>query len=127
MRTTVFLPSLLLTLALPLFTSTAQAQTSHPPPPPSAGSNWERVRVLPINTPIYLTTKKTISCKLQAVDAESLTCTHGTFQRTDIKAVKLPRRTLSTLLATGVGAGTGAIIGFAVGTNGTESSFFGKN
>jgi len=127
MRTfTALLPSLLLTLAMPIVAQTAPSNASS-----AAGSNWQRVQTLPPNASLYVTAnKKTASCHLKSVDAETLTCTHGkdtTFQRTEITAVKLQHHGRSTLIATGVGGGTGAIIGFAVGTRGNDNSFFGKN
>jgi hypothetical protein len=95
----------------------APAQQPSTPAGPPAGSNWQRVQALPIGASIQVQARKSHSnCKLKSVDADTLTCTHGKdlmFQRTDILAIKIPRRGRSTLIAAGIGAGAGAIVGAA--------------
>jgi hypothetical protein len=92
--------------------ATAQQPATQPTPPP-AGSNWQHVQALPFGTKIYVTTRTRVSaleCTLTVVDADSLTCTHGTstiFQRSEIKAVKLPHRGRSTAILGGIGAALG--------------------
>jgi hypothetical protein len=89
----------------------AQPSTASPPP---AGSNWQHVQALPAGTSIYVKAGgSTKQCSLTSVDADNLTCTRGkptTFQRTAIKSIKVPRRTLSTLILAGAGAGLGVIV-----------------
>jgi hypothetical protein len=99
--------------------------------PASAGSNWARVQVLPAGKTINVKTKdRHMVCKLVSVDADMLRCSdHAkdvTFQRAEIVSVKIPRRGRSTLIGFGIGAGTGAVIGFAGATN-SGNGFFGAN
>jgi hypothetical protein len=107
--------TILLALALvPVLSAPAQQPTQQPVSPP-AGSNWQHVQALPVGASINVKARKShAGCKLKSVDADSLTCTHGkdlVFQRADILSVKIPRRGRSTLIAMGVGAGVGAIVG----------------
>lgn len=94
----------------------AAAQQPAPPAPP-AGSNWQRVQALPVGTSIQLNAgKRHQDCTIRSVDAETLTCAQGkqpTYQRSEITSIKISRRGRSTLIAMGVGAGVGAIVGAA--------------
>lgn len=106
--------------------SSAQGQQHSQAPLP--GSNWERVRALPANSMVYVDASSHHGrCSLEAVDAESLTCTSGkkdsVVQRADIKSIKLSHRGRSTALAAGVGAGIGAILGAAGTSSGNGGGF----
>jgi hypothetical protein len=107
MRNFVFAIALLSTLS-----SAAQQPTQ-----PRAGSNWQHVQVLPVGASISVKSRTSHqNCILKSVDADTLTCTHGkdiVFQRPDIRSITIPRRGRSTLIATGIGIGAGAILGAA--------------
>jgi hypothetical protein len=107
----------------------APAQQPAAPAQPPAGSNWQHVQALPVGQSINVTAKAShASCKLKSVDSDSLTCTHGkdiVFQRADIVSIKVPRRGRSTLIAMGIGAGAGAVVGAATsGCSATEKNSF---
>jgi hypothetical protein len=106
-----------------LAASSAPAQQPAAPAPPPAGSNWQRVQALPVGQSIDVTAKAShANCKLKSVDADTLTCTQRkdiVFQRADILSVKVPRRGRSALIGTAIGAGAGAVFGFASGRNGS--------
>jgi hypothetical protein len=115
-------------LAIALATaSAAPAQTAAPPD----GSSWQRVQALPVGSSLQVKASKSHArCKLKSVDVDTLTCTgkKGTaFQRTDILAITIPRRGRSTLIAMGIGAGAGAIVGAATSGCSTaeKNSWFG--
>jgi hypothetical protein len=105
MRTSLFALALVPALAV------AAQQPAAPLPPP--GSNWQHVQALPSGTSLYVNANgDTRRCTLTSVDADTLTCAHGkqmTFQRTAIKSIKIPRRTASTLITAGLGAGVGVV------------------
>ena len=86
-----------------------------------AGSNWQDVQVLPAGTSIHVDASgHSRICDLKSVDAESLTCTHHkdyVFSRTEIKSIKLVRRSRSTPLGIAIGATTGAVAGAAAYNN----------
>ena len=107
MRT--FLLALMLAPAL----SAPTQQPAQQPVAPPAGSNWQHVQALPSGTSLYVNANgDTRRCTLTSVDADTLTCAHGkqmTFQRTAIKSIKIPRRTASTLITAGLGAGVGVV------------------
>jgi hypothetical protein len=113
-------------LAIALSTaSAAPAQTAAPP----AGSNWQNVQALPNGSSIQVQAHKNhANCTLRSVDADTLTCTNKkdiVFQRADILAIKIPRRGRSTLIATGIAAGAGAVVGAATsGCSTTEKNSF---
>ncbi len=82
------------------------------------GSSWQRVKVLPANTPLHVTTDHGgQSCRLFAVTDEALTCTKrnnaaGTvLSRSEIKGIKLTHHVRSTLVGAAAGGGIGAISG----------------
>jgi hypothetical protein len=106
----------------------AAAQQPTPQTPP-AGSNWQHVQALPIGASLDIKAKKShLTCKLKSVDDDSLTCAQGkdiVLQRMDILTIKIPRRGRSTLIGTAIGGGTGALIGFGIGTSGP--GWFGNN
>jgi hypothetical protein len=101
----------LVLLAAEVAYATAQQPAQQLVQAPPAGSNWQNVEALPAGTSIYVsTTARTMSCTLTKVNAESLACTHGkatVFQRTEIATIKLPRRTRSSAILAGIGAGVG--------------------
>jgi len=102
-------------LKLLVTTVLATAIVSRAQPPaastPPEGSNWQHVQALPLGTSIHVKAQhKSVSCALKSVEADSVTCLHGTeitFQRADIKSITIPRRGASTLVMAGVGAGVG--------------------
>ena len=100
-------------LAFTTLSASAQQPAQQPVQPP-AGSNWSHVEALPAGTNIYVTTRSgTMKCSLAAVDADSLTCTHGkstVFERSKVMAVKLPHRGLSTAILGEAGAGLGVAV-----------------
>jgi hypothetical protein len=99
----------------------AHAQT------PALPSDWSRVQSLPTQT---LVTVKTddhkFTCAIVAVTADQLTCPQKVFSRTEIKTIKLPRKSKSTLggllIGAGIGAGAGAGIGAAI-NSGDKGSY----
>jgi hypothetical protein len=122
--------TILLALALvPTLSARAQQSAQQPTPaPPPAGSNWQHVQALPVGASINIKARKShAGCKLKAVDADTLTCTHGKdliFQRADIVTIKIPHRGRSTLVGVGLGAGVGALIGAATGSKGCSGQAF---
>ena len=113
-----------LPLALCLLAATsANAQT------PAAGSDWSRVQALPVGTGLHINGNPHTTCTFASADADSITCTKSskpvTYPRAGIKSIKLTHRGRSTLVGLGIGAGTGAVIGFAAGTS--KDSFWGDN
>lgn len=121
----------LLTMALAITLAAPAQQGAVQPPRPAEGSNWQHVQALPAGTSIQVKASKShANCKLKSVDADALTCTSRkdlVFQRTDILTIKIPRRGRSTLIAMGIGAGTGAIVGAATSGCSTaeKNSFLG--
>jgi hypothetical protein len=103
-------------LAFTTFAGTSvSAQQSVTPPP--AGSDWQHVQALPIGASIQVQARKShANCNLKSVDADTLTCTHRkdiVFQRADILTIRVPRRGRSALAGMGIGAGAGAVFGYA--------------
>jgi hypothetical protein len=89
----------------------------------AAGSNWQRVQQLPLHTRVHVSAdSKSRLCSIDKVDETQLICSagrvvessHFTFQRGDIKSIKLSRQMRSTLVGAGVGAAAGAVIGVAI-------------
>jgi uncharacterized protein YcfJ len=107
---------LLLSLAL-VSAIQASAQQSALPAP-TAGSDWRQVEALPAGASINVKARtRHANCKLKSVNADTLTCNQPkevVFQRTEILTIKIPRRGRSSLIATGIGAGAGAIVGAAI-------------
>ncbi|MGA2437598.1 MAG: hypothetical protein ABSF57_03680 [Acidobacteriaceae bacterium] len=115
-------------LALTTLSASAQ-QTAQQPAQPPAGSNWQHVQALPVGASINVKARTShASCTLKSVSADSLTCTHGkdiVIQRSDILTIQISRRGRSTLIAMGIGAGAGAIVGAATsGCSATEKNSF---
>jgi hypothetical protein len=82
---------------------------------PAAGSNWDHLKALPPATKLHVSADKGgATCKLVSVDDATLICGKHTFQRPDVKSVKLTRYGLSYGVGAAVGAGAGAGIGLAV-------------
>ena len=91
-------------------------------PIPDAGSNWSRVKALPVNTRLHVSTDHGgKSCRVFAVTDDALTCaTHSNvagavLQRPGIKRIKLTHYLRSSLVGAGIGAGSGAITGGVLG------------
>jgi hypothetical protein len=112
-------------IALP---ATAQTAAAPQPAPaqvvpqtaPPAGSNWQHVMALPINTDVHVAARKSHAlCTLKRIDDNSLTCERDTgvgtkeltFQRNEIKTIKLARRGRSAFIGASIGAGAGATAG----------------
>jgi hypothetical protein len=106
----LLISTVLFAVAVPAF---AQQAVSHPP----EGSDWHKVQVLPVGTPIYVTVGKHITrCVLMNVDADSVTCNNGkdtAFQRSEVNALKVSHRTRSTLVGLGLGWAVSGILGVA--------------
>ena len=110
-------------LALVLFASALHAQQTPPSTTQAiAGSNWERVKALPADTGVHVTTDhggKT--CHIFAVTDDTLTCAKGSnaagavLQRTEIKHIKLTHYVRSALVGAGIGGGIGATVGAIAG------------
>jgi hypothetical protein len=97
----------------------------------AAGANWQRVQQLPLHTQIHIKAdSKDRVCSIDTVDEGHLSCStggvvkgrHYTYQRSEIKSIKLPHYVRSTLLATAIGASAGAITGFEASKNSSEYS-----
>ena len=59
---------------------------------PAAGSNWDHLKALPAETRLHVSADKGgATCKLASVDDAMLVCGKHTFQRADVKSVKLTR------------------------------------
>jgi hypothetical protein len=96
-------------------TSAAFAQS------PAAGSNWDRLKALPAETKLHVSADKGgATCKLVSVDDAALVCGKHTFQRAEVKSIKLTRYGTSY----GVGAATGAGVGAGVGVALTSGDSF---
>jgi len=101
-----------------------------------AGSDWQHVMALPAGTRIVVKAKtRHLTCNLKAVDVATLTCGPSgvlgdpkdvVLPQAEIRLIKIKRRGRSALIGAGIGAGTGAIIGFAATTN-SGNWLFGPN
>ncbi len=91
---------------------------------PAAGSNWEHLKALPATTKLHVSADKGgATCKLVSVDDATLVCGKNTFQKADVKSVKLTRYGTSYGVGAAIGAGAGAGIGLAA----TSGDSFFKN
>jgi hypothetical protein len=106
--------ALILSLTLPV-----SAQTS-------AITGWQRVEGLLPHTEVYVRSdKQKVRCSVDSVTDDTLTCSQAVFSRAEIKSIKLPHRSTSTIgglvIGAGIGAGVGAGIGSAInsGNKGT--------
>jgi hypothetical protein len=114
LRAVIVLSSaLILSLTLP-------AQTS-------AITGWQRVEGLPTHTEVYVRSdRQKVKCSVDSVTDDRLTCSQTVFSRAEIKSIKLPRRSTSTigglLIGAGIGAGVGAGIGSAI-NSGNKGSY----
>ena len=128
----------LFALSSPIGAAVAQSaatQTPAPAKPPAqtaapAGSNWQRVLALPLGTYLHVGARtRHLPCTLKAVDPDTLTCERDTgvgtrevtFQRTEIKTIKLARRGRSALVGASIGGGAGALGG---GIYGLHNNYF---
>ncbi len=117
-----------LAAVLCLSAATARSQT------PSAGANWQRVQALPPNTLIAVKAQsRHETCRLVRVDDDSLQCARkpgsgqtDTFQKGEIKSIKIPRRGRSAWIGAGVGGAALGAAAFASTTNSSDD-FFGPN
>jgi hypothetical protein len=97
--------------------SVLHAQNGPASTQPKAGSNWERVKALPVQTNLHITSDhggKT--CRIFAVTDDTLTCAKGSnpgaiLQRAEIKHIKLTHYGRSTAVGAAIGAGIGATAG----------------
>lgn len=114
MRNVLF-PLLLVALSLQ---ASAQA--------PAAGSDWQHLKAVPLHIKVHVAADKiSRTCHIEAVTDDVLQCSkdvfghnaHYTFQRGEVKSVKLTRYTGSTLGGAAIGAGAGAAVGFGLTTN----------
>ncbi|MGD0798564.1 MAG: hypothetical protein ABR910_12655 [Acidobacteriaceae bacterium] len=130
MRSTFLLAAILAAIQATCPASQAVAQNAPTAPPPPAGSNWQHVQALPINTDIHVQARTRRSlCTLKAVDADTLTCERNTgvgvkqltFWRSEIRTIKLARRGRSGVFGGLIGAGAGALAG---GIGGLHSHYF---
>jgi hypothetical protein len=102
----------------------ATAQQSTPASPP--GAKWQHVQALPEGTSIRLrATSRSAACKLENVDADSLTCASGTdkevvFQRGEVKWIKIHHRGRSAAAGGAIGIGLGTGSGVANGALGGD-------
>ena len=124
-------PSLLLAAAVFLSPVAALAQSSSSAATAApAGSDWQHVKALPIGTYLHVYGQKKKSlCTLTAIDDESLTCSRDTgvgtkpvsFQRAEIRTIKIARRGHSAL----IGAAALGAAGAAAGSiQGATSNYF---
>jgi len=90
------------------------------------------VQALPPGTSLHINGKPHTTCVFASADADSITCTKSgktptvTYPRAGISSIKLTHRGRSTLVGLGIGAGAGAIVGFATGSS-PNDGFFGPN
>ncbi|WP_263373792.1 hypothetical protein [Granulicella aggregans] len=88
-----------------------------------AGSNWDHLKALPAQTRIHVSADKGgATCKLLSVDDATLVCGKHTFQRANVKSVKLTRYGISTAIGAGIGAGVGVGVGVGLAVEKTASS-----
>ncbi len=92
-------------------------------PAPSSGHTWASVQALAPNTSLHISARThNAHCRLKSVDADTLTCAAGakteTYQRTDIKSIKVPHLGRSIAAGLGIGAAGGFIGGAASGGSG---------
>jgi hypothetical protein len=116
LRAVIVLP---VTLILSL-TSSMKAQTA-------SINGWQRVQALPPHTEVYVRSDtRKVKCSVDSVTDDNLTCSQTMFSRAEIKSIKLPRRSTSTigglLIGAGIGAGVGAGIGSAI-NSGNKGSY----
>jgi hypothetical protein len=88
----------------------------------SAG--WQKVQALPAGTKVQVKTgKHKVSCKVQSVSADSISCASGeNIPRAEIASIKVSHRAASTLVGAGIGAGAAAGIG--AGLNNSDQNSF---
>ncbi len=84
------------------------------------GSNWERVKHLPPHTRVHVAAdNQNKTCAIDLVDDATLRCSKGksqySFERGEVKSVKLTRYTRSTLVGLGIGLGAGVGVGAIAG------------
>ena len=100
--------------------TTATAQQA----PASMRDEWPRVEALKNGAAVHVRTDtRKVTCAISKVDDQSLSCLdHGAplmLTRAEIKSVSVNHLGRSMLIGLGIGAGGGAIIGAAVGRNGS--------
>lgn len=92
------------------------------PPASSIADTWNHLAAIPTHTHIHVAADNGgATCYFISADDENLTCgrKNGSdkgrhvFPRAGVKSVKLTRYGISTIGGAGIGAGVGAIIGFA--------------
>jgi hypothetical protein len=101
-------------VAAPLALSCAVATTAFAQSP-AAGSNWDHLKALPAETKLHVSADKGgATCKLVSVDDATLVCGKHTFQKAEVKSVKLTRYGTSYGAGAAIGAGVGAGVGVAL-------------
>jgi hypothetical protein len=94
-----------------------------------AGSNWQRVRQLPPQTRVHISSDRMSRvCSIDVVEEDKLTCSagrvvsisHFVFPRAEIKSIQATRYLGSAAGGLGIGAGAGLIFGFAVAHKGGD-------
>ncbi len=97
----------------------------------SVGTGWQRVLALKAGTSVHVTTmaKKSTTCKMESANDQELICRSGskpdvTFQRAEIRSIKLEHRRRSGLVGFAIGAGVGAGIGAGVGLAEDSNGWF---
>lgn len=124
---------MLIAASAPLVASLSAAAQAAAPGGASAipaGSNWQHVQALPVGTYLHVNAQKRHAvCTLTAVTETSLSCNRDTgvgtramsFDREEIRTVKLARRGRSALLGGAILGGAGAIAG---GVQGSRSNYY---
>lgn len=93
-----------------------------PPPAASIADTWNHLAAIAAHTHIHVAADHGgATCYFISADDQNLICGHKdgsdksrhVFARADVKSVKLTRYGISTIGGAGIGAGVGAIIGFA--------------
>jgi hypothetical protein len=112
--------------ALALCSISLSAQQSASSQPQHA-KGWDEVRLLRAGTGLDIKLRHGgQKCAFEAADDSTLTCKHGAdliVQKADILRIKVHHRGRSTLGGLAIGAGTGAIIGFASSSPCNDNSF----
>lgn len=87
--------------------------------------DWRKVEALTPSRTVSVDSKGShSSCIVQHTDADSLACTGATsFQRANVRSVRIHHRWRSAAVAGGIGFGLGAVIGAASGRSCAPNTF----
>ena len=98
----------------------------------SVDSNWNRLKTLPAHARVHVAADhKSQVCWIEQVNEATLQCSKGhaqySFERAEVKSVKLARYTRSTLAGLGIGLVAGMGVG-AIAGHGSQpaNSYFGS-